>query len=232
MRDYNNRRCATITSLGKEPIAMIHELRTYTFHVGKLPQYLKLAEEVGRPVRGDDYGVNLGYWTTEFGTLNQIWHLWRYEDLAERTALRAKLAQNQAWKNDYVANIVGLIKKQEIRFLNPVVEFKPPEGSGNIYELRHYQVQTGRAAAWLDNFKAVMPVREKYSKNVCIWGGEAPFPNNVTHMWAYSDLAQRASIRAELAKDPDWRAFLAKAGGDLVEMTSIVLTPTNYSPLQ
>ena len=73
---------------------------------------------------------------------------------------------------------------------------------------------------------------EKYSKNVCIWGGEAPFPNNVMHMWAYSDLAQRASIRAELAKDPDWRAFLAKAGGDLVEMPSIVLTPTNYSPLQ
>ena len=46
---------------------MIYELRTYTFHAGKLPAYLKLQEEVGRPVRGDDYGKCHGYWTAEFG---------------------------------------------------------------------------------------------------------------------------------------------------------------------
>ena len=209
---------------------MIHELRTYTFHGGQLPAYLKIAEEVGRPIRANDYGVNLGYWTSEFGTLNQIWHLWRYEDMAERAALRAKLAQNQAWKNDYVAKIRGLIKKQEICFLNPVVEFKAPTSTGNVYELRHYRVKMGQAPAWLERFKAIMPVREKYSPNVCIWSGEAPHPNNVMHMWVYDDLKQRAEARAECAKDPDWRAFLASAAGDLVEMSSIVLMPTNYSP--
>ena len=197
-----------------------------------MPAYLKLAEEVGRPIRGNDYGTNLGYWTTEFGTLNQIWHLWQYEDLGERAALRAKLAQNQAWRNDYAAKVGGLIKQQEIQFLNPVVEFKPPAGTGNIYELRHYRTRTGLAAAWLERFKAIMPVREKYSQNVCIWGGEAPHPNNVLHMWAYGDLGQRADMRAELGKDPEWRAFLAKAGGELETMSSIVLKPTNYSPLQ
>ena len=211
---------------------MIHELRTYTFYGGKLPAYLKLAEEVGRPIRGNDYGTNLGYWTPEFGALNQIWHLWQYEDLGERAASRAKLAQNQAWRNDYVANIQGLIQKQEIRFLNPVVEFKPPAGTGNVYELRHYRAKTGRAAAWLERFKAVMPAREKYSPNVCIWAGEAPHPNNILHLWAYGDLKQRADIRAEAGKDPEWRAFLATAGEDLMAMSSIVLTPTTYSPLQ
>ena len=35
---------------------MIYELRTYTFHTGRLPAYIQHVEKVGRPVRGDDYG--------------------------------------------------------------------------------------------------------------------------------------------------------------------------------
>ena len=56
---------------------MIHELRTYTLYPGKQGEYLKLNLEVGRKVRGDNYGILRGSWTTEFGTLNQYVHLWR-----------------------------------------------------------------------------------------------------------------------------------------------------------
>ena len=48
---------------------MIYELRTYTLTPGKLPEYLKLNAEVGRPTRGDRYGKLEGSWTTEFGLL-------------------------------------------------------------------------------------------------------------------------------------------------------------------
>ena len=75
---------------------MIYELRTYTFHAGKLPAYLKLQEEVGRPVRGDDYGKCHGYWTAEFGPLNQVWHLWSYASLDDRAQQRDALATEQA----------------------------------------------------------------------------------------------------------------------------------------
>src|SRR6266851_5126753 len=96
---------------------MIYELRTYTFPPGKMGDYMKLAETVGRPVRGNDYGVNKGYWTTEFGTLNQVWHLWEYESLDERARLRAELGKNQRWITEYVPNIRPLLMRQEIRFL-------------------------------------------------------------------------------------------------------------------
>jgi len=36
---------------------MIYELRTYTFHPGKLAEYLKLNAEVGRKIRGNAYGT-------------------------------------------------------------------------------------------------------------------------------------------------------------------------------
>jgi hypothetical protein len=55
---------------------MIYELRTYTLVPGALPGYLKVAEEVGWPARGQRYGQNLGYWSSQSGLLNQIWHLW------------------------------------------------------------------------------------------------------------------------------------------------------------
>ena len=209
---------------------MIHELRTYTFHPGKLPTYLKIAEEIGRPIRGNDYGVNLGYWTSEFGQLNQIWHLWEYEDLNAREALRVKLSQNKDWTSQYVSKIRELIQRQDIRIMAPHADFTPPEGEGNVYELRYYRTQTGRAGEWLGHFKDIMPVREKYSPNVGIWNTQAPQPNEVVHMWAYDSLNARADARAKVGADKDWHGFLAKAGSLLVEMNSIVLTPTNYSP--
>lgn len=209
---------------------MIHELRTYTFHPGKLPGYLKIAEDIGRPIRGNDYGVNLGYWTTEFGQLNQIWHLWEYEDLNAREALRAKLSQNKDWTGQYVDKIRELIQRQDIRIMTPQVDFTPPTSDGNVYEYRYYRTQTGRANEWMGHFKEIMPVREKYSKNVGIWSTQSPQPNEVSHMWAYESLDARAASRAKVGADKDWRGFLAKAGSFLVEMNSIVLTPTNYSP--
>ena len=70
---------------------MVYELRTYTLIPGKMPEYLKAAETIGRPARGNNYGVNHGYWTAEFGALNQIWHLWKYDSYEDRTRLRGEL---------------------------------------------------------------------------------------------------------------------------------------------
>ena len=63
---------------------MIHELRQYQLKPGKLAEYLQHAETIGRPARGNNYGVNHGYWTVEFGALNQVWHIWSYASLDER----------------------------------------------------------------------------------------------------------------------------------------------------
>ena len=84
---------------------MIYELRTYTLMPGKVPEYLKLNGEIGRKIRGDKYGKLEGYWFTEFGTLNQLVHLWSYADLNEREQLRAALGKNEAWTKEYIPKI-------------------------------------------------------------------------------------------------------------------------------
>lgn len=211
---------------------MLHELRTYTFYPGKLPAYLKAAAEIGRPVRGNDYGANHGYWTTEFGPLNQVWHLWSYDSFEERARLRAALAQNERWTKEYVPTIRPLIERQDIRLLKPLKPLGAPVKEGGIYELRIYRQNTGRTAAMGDAYTRIMPVREKYSRNIGLWTGEAPQPNELLHMWNYESFEARKQERAALFRDPEWLDCLKPMDGWNAEMTSLLLLPTAYSGMK
>ncbi len=211
---------------------MIHELRTYTLHPGTLPKYMEAAATIGRPIRGNDYGVNHGYWTSEFGTLNQIWHLWSYASLDAREESRQKLAKNERWTKEYVPVIRPFLQRQDIRFLKPEIDLKPPAKEGNIYEIRMYRTNVGGVKPWLDLYKKVLQAREKYSKIVGLWSGEAPQPNEVVHMWAYESLNHRAQVRGSMGNDPDWKEFISKSPQYLAEMQSVCLIPTSYSSMK
>ena len=211
---------------------MIYELRAYTLIPGKQGEYLKLNAEIGRPTRGQKYGTLEGSWTTEFGTLNQFVTLWSYADLVERERLRTELQNNEVWKRDYVPRIFPILLAMENKILSAQLPLKSPADGGHIYELRTYRTQVGKTGEWLGHFKAIMPVREKYSKNVGLWQTEVAQLNEVVHLCAYRDLNDRAAVRAKVAQDPEWQAFLGKATPLLVEMRSIVLTPALASPMQ
>jgi hypothetical protein len=211
---------------------MIYELRTYTLMPGKQGEYLTLNQEIGRPTRGDKHGKLEGSWTTEFGLLNQYVHLWSYPSLDERERLRAELAKNTDWTQGYLPKIRPLMLAQENKVLSAVLPLKPPAEAGHVYELRWYRAQVGKLAEWLGHFKAIMPVREKYSKNVGAWQTEMGQLNEAVHLWAYRDLNHRAEVRASALKDPDWQAFIARATPLLAEMRSIILNPAASSPMK
>ena len=211
---------------------MLHELRTYTASAGAVPDILKVNEEVGRKARGNDYGVLEGYWFTEIGPLNQVMHLWRYDSFEERARLRAELAKNEDWTTKYVPTLRPLLVNQTTRFLNPAKDLVAPETEGNFYEFRNYRLKPGKAAGWMKRFIDVMPVREKYSKNVCAWITEGPNPNEVCHLWAYESLKQRMEARNGIAQEAAWQEFAAAGRPDLEEMHSTMLFPANFSPLK
>ena len=211
---------------------MLHELRTYTASAGAVPDILKVNEEVGRKARGNDYGVLEGYWFTEIGPLNQVMHLWRYDSFEERVRLRAELGKNEDWTKKYVPTLRPLLVNQTTRFLNPAKDLVAPESEGNFYEFRNYRLKPGKAAAWMKRFIGVMPVREKYSKNVCAWITEGPNPNEVCHLWAYASLEQRMEARNGIAKEAAWQEFAAAGREDIEEMHSTMLFPASFSPLK
>ena len=211
---------------------MIYELRTYTLRAGTGLAVAKNAGEVGREIRGDDYGTLEGYWLTEIGPLNQVMHLWSYSDLNERQRLRGELAKNERWSKEYIPLVRERLIRQDIRLLDPILPLKAPEAEGNIYEYRNYRTAPGRVREWAKLFQEIMPMREEYSKNVGAWVTEAGQPNEVSHLWAYPSVDARSERRAAVAADPRWKEFLGRAGPLLEEMHSTILLPAAHSPLR
>jgi hypothetical protein len=76
---------------------LVIDHRTYTMHPLKLGKWLELYEAYALPVQLRHLGNLLGFFQTEIGTLNQVVHLWGFDDLADRTRRRAAMAKDPDW---------------------------------------------------------------------------------------------------------------------------------------
>lgn len=52
--------------------------------------------------------------------------------------------------------------------------------------------------------------------------------NQIVHMWAYTDMNDRAARRAKLFADPTWQAYIPKILPLLVSMESKILMPAPF----
>jgi len=211
---------------------MIHERRTYTIQPAKFKDFVALTAKVGIKLR-TKHSKLVGYWTTEIGELNQVVHLWEYENFDHRTRVRAALAKDKAWHTQYLARSRPMIQRQESMVLVPADfwSFTPPTGAG-IYELRSYRLYPGKVPEWLGHFKTGLPARLKYSKPVAIWSSELGELNRVVHLWQYESLEHRAQLRKACMADPVWKQTVEKLQPLMQVMESKILVPTEFSPLR
>lgn len=104
---------------------MIIDHRTYTLHPGNLPAFLKIYEEKGLPIQRQHLGDPVGWYVSmDIGELNQVIHMWRYDDLADRAERRAKLAAEPAWQ-EYLKQGMPLLQHMENKILTAAPFFKP-----------------------------------------------------------------------------------------------------------
>jgi hypothetical protein len=104
---------------------MVIDHRTYTMHPLKLGKWLALYEAQGLPVQLRHLGNLIGFFQTEIGTLNQVVHLWGFDDLAERTRRRAAMAKDPDWAEFLRRNEeLGALMHQESKIIVPT-SFSP-----------------------------------------------------------------------------------------------------------
>ena len=211
---------------------MIHELRTYTLKPNKALKFLKLTRKVGFEIRAK-HSKCLGYWTSEIGELNQVVHLWEYDDFAHRTSARASLAKDKDWQKQYLpeARECHLYQESTVLIPSDVTPFTPGEGNG-IYELRYYRLYPGKVPEWLALFGKGLEARGKYSKPVGVWSSELGGLNMVYHLWGYADLQARADIRKKAMADPGWTETVKGLAPLMLQMDAKILIPTDFSPMR
>jgi hypothetical protein len=205
---------------------MIYEIRTYGLKPGQVPEFEKRFEK-SLSVRLK-YSELAAFWHTEIGPLNQVVHIWPYEDLAQRAEVRARLAQESGWPPK--ADELLMSMESGIYVLAP---FSPKLGGGqklgNVYEMRIYQYRPGSIPTVIERWsKALQGGRLSLSPLAGCMASEIGKLNLWVHIWPYADLKERDRIREESRKLSTWppntREFL-------VSQENKILIPASFSPM-
>ena len=103
-----------------------------------------------------------------------------------------------------------------------------------IYEMRTYRMKVGAVPAYLKLVadEGIEVQKGHLGQLVGYFSSEIGPLNEIVHVWAYADLADRSERRARHAADPRWQAFLPKIQALIDTMESKILLPAAFSPLR
>jgi hypothetical protein len=94
----------------------LYELRTYTVIVGKMTEVVDLYTREGWPAVERHPPRLVGYFTGDIGALNQLVHLWKFEDDADRRAFWKGIFSDPAFMA-FAAKLRPLLLSQENKLL-------------------------------------------------------------------------------------------------------------------
>ncbi|MGB3067038.1 MAG: NIPSNAP family protein [Ottowia sp.] len=99
-----------------------------------------------------------------------------------------------------------------------------------IVEERTYTTHPGQWRAYLALYEAEgMAIQKRIlGRMVGYYHTDIGELNQIVHLWAYTDLNERAERRARLMEDPGFRAYVAKMMPMLQSQSSRILQPASF----
>jgi NIPSNAP len=209
---------------------MIYEVRTYTLRTGAVAEF---EERYQKRLALRERHSKLGaFWHTDFGPLNQVVHVYPYDDLAHRTRVRAAMAADT--ERNAMPGGQDLIVAQEAEIMHPAPFMRPlgsrDYGTGNVYEMRIYTYAPGDIPKVLEAWGKAIEARERLSPLAACFTSELGALNRFIHVWAYKDLNERARIREESRRPGT--GWPPQAGVRPVRQENKLLLPASFSPVR
>ena len=205
---------------------MLYEIRTYRIAPGSLPEVEKRFGEAYEYRK--KYSELTAFLHTEVGPLNEIVHIWGYEDLADRARVRAEAVKDPNWP----PKIAEFVTEQRAEIVNalPFVPKVGPGKVGPVFELRYYTLKPGMLPDMVKGWEAKLPERLKLSPLVLAGPVEFGKANGFIHIWAYASMDQRMQVREDARKQGVWPP--PSSPGRLLTQDNKFLLPSDFSPLQ
>lgn len=204
---------------------MIYEVRTYTLEPGTVAQFeAGFAEAL--PHR-EKYSTLAAFWHTDIGPLNQVIHVWPYENLGERERIRAAAAQDPHWP----PADLSMIQTMESEIWNPASFMRPMGGGqelGGVYEMRVYTYKPGSMPELLRRWEKALPWREQFSPCAAAMHSELGGLNRWMHIWPYRDLNHREEVRKASAGTPNWPS----GAPGRIRQENKIMAPAAFSPMR
>ena len=190
---------------------MIYDMRIYDIAPGRVQDYMKNVREVAIPIR-EDHGVKLGGWYySEVGPINQVVHIWAYEDMKHLVEGAEAVRNDPRWKNEYMVRNRGLVQAQRDQLVYqpdfaPAFYETTDSPEPRIYDMRVYDIKPGRVPEYMSAVQEVgLPVREELGVKLAGWFYSEIGPlNQVVHIWAYRDFEDMQKKMRTVSTHPRW----------------------------
>ncbi|MGH7046781.1 MAG: NIPSNAP family protein [Stellaceae bacterium] len=209
---------------------MIYEVRTYTLRPGTVAEFEERYEK--RLALRERHSKLGAFWHTDFGPLNQVVHVYPYDDLQHRTRVRAAMAADR--ERAALPGSQDLIVAQEAEIMLPAAFMHAlgsrNYGNGNVYEMRTYTYAPGDIPKVLEAWAKAIEAREKFSPLAACWTSELGGLNRFVHTWVYKDLNERVRVREESRRPGG--AWPPQAGVRPVRQENKLLIPASFSPVR
>lgn len=168
-----------------------------------------------------------GAWSSDIGSLNEVYLLRGFESTAEMVQERERALRSE---NPFgcLEHLVGLSMESyaTLDFLPPI----QPGQFGPFYELRTYRMRPNGLVPTQEKWRGAVPERSAYSPLTIAMYSLDGEPR-LTQIWPYRSLEERAKARSQSVADGKWPP---KGGPDWLTpfMWSTIAMPLPFSPLK
>lgn len=184
---------------------MIYEMRRYILQPGKTGEWVRAFCEAYE-VRAQ-YSPLGALFQTEIGPLNEVIHIWPYENLQHRADTRAAASKDTSGKWP-PSSASHLIVTQETDILDPIPGVPDWDGTpqewGGIYELRQYTYAPGDIRNVAKAFGEALPGRNEIYPVAGIFTSQLGNLNRLFQLFPYKDWTHRDEIRKVYLESGAW----------------------------
>ena len=204
---------------------MIYEFRTYTLHPRTVPEFLKRFGDALEPRL--KLSKLAAFWYTEIGPLNQVIHVWPYENALERSKIRAEAAKLSTWPPKVQEFFVDT--KSELFEALPYSPPLEPSSNGPYFEMRSYVLKAGSMPQMAQRWGEYLPGRLKLSPLTGVFTSDVGSLNQWVHIWAYKSLDERVAVRKKATADGIWPP---PGDSPVVRQETKILLAAPFSPIK
>ncbi|XP_037058544.1 protein NipSnap homolog 3B-like isoform X1 [Peromyscus leucopus] len=153
--------CSSFATGRRQTEGTFYEFCTYYLKPSKMKEFMKnFKKNVHLRTAHSEL---VGYWSVELGgRINRVFHIWKYDNFAHRTAVFKALASDPEWHERFLIPNLASIDKQEseIVYLVPWCKMGTPPKEG-VYELATFLMKPGGPALWGDPFERAVTAHAK-----------------------------------------------------------------------
>lgn len=181
---------------------MIYEVRTYQLKPRRVAEFIDVFGKAY--TKREKLSKLSAFFYTDIGPLNQVIHIWPYQDMAEREKKRARSVRDKKYAWPPKVGHFAEHMKSEIYLPAPFSPTMAKGALGPVFEWREYRILPGMMPEVYRNWEKALPKRLALSPLVMAMHTDVGELFKFVHIWAYESLDHRAAVRAEALAKGIW----------------------------